>query len=133
MGAPTWPAAVTTRRRPGFSVTRKLPSGSGSTAQGFSRPSATTVVSKATLELTPQARVWSGEAGTCPSPLGERSSTGTHPAPAASVAAVLPVWDWFEPSEQAEKKAAARATVSKQTGFILDSDNSCSVSIGFLT
>src|SRR5215207_1813109 len=53
------------RSRPGFSVTKKSPFGSGSTAHGLSSPFAKTATSKATPDFTPQARVCPGKAGFC--------------------------------------------------------------------
>ena len=66
------------RSRPDFSVIRRSPSGSGSTAQGLSKPVATTVTSKATSDFTPQARVCPAKAGFCSRAFGGRVSSGAH-------------------------------------------------------
>ncbi len=54
--------------------------GSGSTAQGFSSPVATTVTSNATSEVMPQARVCSRNAGFWSGALGWRVSSGVQGA-----------------------------------------------------
>jgi hypothetical protein len=66
------------RSRPGFSVTRKSPFGSGSTAQGLSKPFARTVTSKAAPDFTPQARVCPAKAGFCSGAFAVRVSSGAQ-------------------------------------------------------
>jgi hypothetical protein len=78
MGAPICPVAETILSCPVFSVTRKEPSGSGSTAHGRPMPRATTCTSYATLELTPQARVCPWKAGCWLGALAARVSSGVH-------------------------------------------------------
>jgi hypothetical protein len=51
------------RIRPGFSVMRNVPPGSGSTAHGLVSPRATTVTLKAAFDFTPHARVCPAKAG----------------------------------------------------------------------
>jgi hypothetical protein len=66
------------RIRPGFSVIKKSPFGSGSTAQGLSKPFANTVTSKGTLDLTPQVRVCPWKVGFCSGAFGLLVSSGVH-------------------------------------------------------
>src|SRR5687768_5471984 len=77
IGAPIFPEAETMRSRPGFSVTRKSPSGSGSTAHGC-RPFAITVTSNAVLDLMLQPRVCPARAGRWSGALAALVDTGVH-------------------------------------------------------
>jgi hypothetical protein len=62
--------------RPGFSVTSKVPSGSGSTAHGLTRPVASTVTFTAALRGAAQARVWPAKAGRWDGALAALVSSG---------------------------------------------------------
>src|SRR5215207_9977167 len=100
------------RSRPGFSVTKKSPFASGSTAQGFSNPVARTVTSKATPDLTPQARVCPGKAGFCSGAFAVLVSSGAQDevevACAAVGAEVLPA----SPPPCAQAAPAAVSTIA---------------------
>ena len=87
---------------PGFSVTSNEPSGRGSTDQGLTRPVATTVTSKATLDFASQTRVWPGNAGFCSGTFASRVSIGVHAPLAAGLAG------WPCPSTELPYPAAAR-------------------------
>src|SRR4051812_15747650 len=81
------------RSRPGRSVTSSRPSGSGSTDHGWSSDFVSSTTSNATLDVTPQMRVWPGNAGVCPLAFGARVSSGVQlagSATGAAVAAVVP-------------------------------------------
>src|SRR5688572_9624780 len=65
------------RCRPRFSVTRKSPSGRGSTANGC-RPCPITVTSNAVLDLMPQPRVCTARAGRWSGELAALVDTGVH-------------------------------------------------------
>ena len=80
IGSPIFPFADTTRRCPPFSLTRKRPSGSGSTAHGAFSPRATTVTSRAASVSMPQARVWAGDAGRCSGALRDSLCKGLQSA-----------------------------------------------------
>jgi hypothetical protein len=73
---------------PAFSVIKKSPSGSGSTAHGRSNPFASTVTSKAASDFTAQVRVCPGKAGFCSGALAVLVSTGAHCGVEAEVLAV---------------------------------------------
>jgi hypothetical protein len=61
-------------------VTKKSPFGSGSTAQGRSRPLAKTVTSNTTSDFTAQARVCPGKAGFCSGAFAALVSSGEQGA-----------------------------------------------------
>ena len=66
------PSALTTRSRPGRSVTSILPSGRNASPHGLARPSATVTTSKATFSFCSGVRVCPANAGFCPWPFGGR-------------------------------------------------------------
>ena len=95
----------TMRMRPGFSVTSRAPSGSGSTAHGLASPSASTWTLKPVLCGAAQARVCSGKAGRCDGTLAAAVCSGLQVAAACGV--------WANDGAHARMPARSEGTNSR--------------------
>src|SRR3954454_3974704 len=121
--------------RPGLSVTSRLPSGSGSTAQGCSSPLATTTTSNATFEVTPHARVCPATAGRWLGTFGVRVSSGWHspdglPVIAADDSCLTPFRTSLEPPQPAASRRTRSPVPVGREIRILPSASPVTVSLG---